>query len=200
VSNAIALRKILRLPPGVRRTAELVAWFQGLYPADQTPAVLVGGAAVELLTGGGYVTGDLDFVGEVPRSVAKRLRECGFERRGRHWVHDEGALFLEVPGRRLEPDSEPVEIRAGGTKVLIMAPEALLADRLAAWKFWRSEIDAANALRLVQKVGGRMNGRLAARLARELDVEDERKRLLRFARRLGGRTPSREDMVRWIGR
>lgn len=199
MTNADALRKILRLAPGVRRTAELVAWFQGLYPAGQAPAVLVGGGAIELFTGGGYVTGDLDFVGEVPASVAKRLRECGFERRGRHWVHDEGALFIEVPGRSLRPDSDPVELRVGGRKVLVIAPEALLADRLAAWKFWRSEVDAANALRLVQKAGQRMSGRAAARLARELDVEDERQRLLRFARRLGGRRPSHEEMAQWTG-
>lgn len=191
------LERLLRRPPGVRRTAGLVSWFQGLYPGDVVPAVLVGGGAVELLTGGGYVTGDLDFVGEVPRVVAAALRECGLERRGRHWIHEAGRLFLEIPGRRIEPPSEPVQLEVEGRKVWVMAPEALLADRLAAWKFWRSEIDAANALRLVQKTGRTMNGRLAARLARELEVEDERRRLLRFAGRLRGRPPTGEELARW---
>jgi len=192
-----SLRGLLKLAPGVRRTAGLVAWFQGLYPEGRPPAVLVGGGAVELLTGGGYVTGDLDFVGELPAQVTAKLRECGFERRGRHWVLEAAGLFLEIPGRRLEPPCDPVTLRIAGRKVLVMAPEALLADRLAAWKFWRSEIDAANALRLVQKTGRRMNGRLAARLARELEVEDERQRLLRFARRLRGRGPGEEEMAKW---
>jgi hypothetical protein len=191
------LRRLLSRHPGVARTAAIAAWLQGLYPPGVTPAVLVGGGAVELLTGGGYVTGDLDFVGEVPPNVVSALRAAGLERRGRHWVHEEGQLFLEFPGRRLEPAAEPVEIEIAGSKVLVMAPEALLADRLAAWKFWRSEIDAANALRLLQKAGGRLNGRLAARLARELDVEDERRRLSRFARRLGGRAATEEEMARW---
>jgi hypothetical protein len=197
VSTGSELNKLLRLPPGVRRTAGLASWFQALYPAGSSPAVLVGGAAIELLTGGGYVTGDLDFVGELPASVAAALAGYGFERRGRHWIHEAGHVFLEIPGRRVKPASEPVEIRVAGASVLVIAPEALLADRLAAWKFWRSEIDAANALLLIQRTGARMNGRLAARLARELDVEDERKRLLRFARRLRGRTPSGEEMARW---
>ena len=160
--------------------------------------MLVGGAAVELLTGGGYVTGDLDFAGDVSTEVAATLEACGFERRGRHWVHPAGKLFLEFPGRRVEPASEPKRLRVAGTTVLVIAPEALLADRLAAWKHWRSEIDAANALRLLQRVGRRMNGRLAARLARELEVDDERRRLLRFARRLRGRSPSEEEMERWM--
>jgi hypothetical protein len=193
-------RMLLARPTGVRRTAGLVAWFQGLYPPGQSPAVLVGGAAVELLTGGGYVTGDLDFVGEVPSSVAAALAACGFRRRGRHWIHDEGSLFLELPGRRIEPESQPVELEVAGERVLVIAPEALLADRLAAWKFWRSEIDAANALRLVQRKGRRMNGKLAARLARELGVEEERRRLLRFARALRGRSPSEEEIARWTRR
>ncbi len=191
------LDRLLRLSPGVRRTAGLAAWFQGLFPAETQPAVLVGGGAVELLTGGGYVTGDLDFVGDLPRSVAAKLEACNFARRGRHWIHEAGGLFLELPGRSLEPASAPIEVEVAGFGVLVIAPEALLADRLAAWKFWRSEIDAANALRLLQIRGDGMNGRLAARLARELDVEDERQRLLRFARRLRGRFPSEQEMATW---
>jgi hypothetical protein len=96
-------------------------------------------------------------------------------------VREAGQVFIELPGRDLKPHAEPVRLVIGATTVLAAAPEALLADRLAAWKFWRSEIDAANALLLVQSLAGEMNGRLAARLARELEVEDERTRLMRFA-------------------
>jgi hypothetical protein len=190
------LRRLLRLSPGVRRTAALAAWLQSLYP-PAAPPVLVGGGAVELLTGGGYVTGDLDFVGEVPARVARALAACGFERRGRHWIHSAGELFVEFPSRRLEPASEPVAIEVEDEVVWVIAPEALLADRLKAWKFWRSEVDAANALRLLQSPDRRLNAKLASRFARQLEVEDERQRLLRFARRLGGRPPSEEEMGRW---
>ena len=190
-------RKLLRLPQGIQRTAALTSWFQALSPANESPPILVGGAAVELLTGGGYVTGDLDFVGEVTATVAAALAASGFERRGRHWVHEAGKIFLEFPGRDLEPPSEAVEIEVEGQRVRVISPEALLADRLAAWKFWHSEVDAANALLLVQRTGRRMNGRLAARMARALEVEDERQRLLRFSRRLRGRTPTGEEMAQW---
>jgi len=176
----------------------LAAWFQGLYPQGSQPPVLVGGAAVELYTRGAYTTGDLDFVGRVTPAVARALRASGFERRGRHWVHQAAEVFLELPAERLEPAAKPVRLEVGTSTVLAAAPEALLADRLAAWKFWRSTVDAANALRLLQSVGEGMNRRLAARLARALEVEDERRRLVRLARRLAGRPPTSEEFTRWL--
>ncbi len=159
---------------------------------------MVGGAAVELFTGGGYTTGDLDFVGDVPRAIAQRLHAEGFERRGRHWVHERLRLFIELPGRVVQPESAPVRIKVGGSEVLAIAPEALLADRLAAWKFWGSSIDAANALRILRALGDEINPRLAAKLARDLEVEDERQRLVRFVRRLSGRAPTDREMESWL--
>lgn len=183
---------------GPRRTAALAAWFQGLYPDPAESAVLVGGGATELWTGGGYTTGDLDFVGSTPAAVMARLKAAGFERRGRHWVHEESEIFIEIPGRALEPPSQPIWLQTQAGRVLIISREALLADRLAAWKFWSSSIDAINALLLVQSRKGELNGRLAARLARELGVDDERRRLMRFAKRLAGRSPTSEGFQRWL--
>lgn len=160
--------------------------------------MLVGGAALELYTHGAYTTGDLDFVGTVPEPIARELVAAGFERRGRHWLHEEGKVFFEFPGRSLAPASPPVRIRRGGAVLLVIGPEALLADRLAAWKHWGSSIDAMNALRLVQSQGDRMDSRLAGRLARELEVEDERSRLRRWARRLSGRWPAKEEIEKWL--
>lgn len=196
--KAPPLSEVLREPEGPRRTALLVAWFQGLFPeTDETP-ILVGGAAVELYTGGAYTTGDLDFVGSVSPNVAKRLAEAGFQKRGRHWAREAGRVFLELPGRSLEPASDPVRLRRAGRDLLVIGPEALLADRLAAWKYWGSTIDAANAFLLLRALGERMDGRLAARLARSLEVDDERVRLTRFARRLAGRAPSMDELLRWL--
>lgn len=194
------LARILKLRPGPRRTAELAAWFQALYPEGAPFPVLVGGAAVELYTGGAYTTSDLDFVGELPESVAARLLGAGFERRGRHWVHEAGKVFLELPGRQLAPAAEPMRVELGRVEVLTVAPEALLADRLAAWKFWGSETDGASALLLLRARGKEMNSRLAARCARELEVEDERRRLVRFERSLEGRPIGSEEIQLWVAR
>jgi hypothetical protein len=53
------LGKILALSDGFEKTARLAAWVQSLFEPGQEP-VLVGGAAVELLTRGAYTTGNLD--------------------------------------------------------------------------------------------------------------------------------------------
>lgn len=66
---------LLTLPEGPTRTAAVVEWVQHLFAPGARPP-LVGGAAVELLTGGAYTTGDIDLVGEADDAVAKRLLEA----------------------------------------------------------------------------------------------------------------------------
>ena len=66
---------ILALPEGPERTTVIVEWIQSLYADDDRVPVFVGGAAVEILTGGAYTTGDLDFVGSVPAVVGTVLKE-----------------------------------------------------------------------------------------------------------------------------
>lgn len=60
------LEDALSVSAGPQRTAAIVAWVQSLFTEENQVPVLVGGAAVEILTGGAYTTGDLDFVGIVP--------------------------------------------------------------------------------------------------------------------------------------
>ena len=128
-----------------RPTTALAQWVQGLYPDKEDRPVLVGGAAVELLTGGAYVTGDLDFVGSVTSGVAGALIRSGFTREGRHWFHEEGRVFLEFPSSALGTEEEAHERVFSHCAVLIVSAEDLIVDRLAAWVHWRSAIDGINA-------------------------------------------------------
>mgnify|MGYP001818900785 CR=1 FL=1 len=89
------LKDALSQPDGPRRTAAIVAWIQGLFNEPEQAPVLVGGAAVEILTGGAYTTGDFDFVGSVPTSVRNILEKNGFNKSGRHWIHEAAQIFLE---------------------------------------------------------------------------------------------------------
>lgn len=136
-------------PEGPRRTAAVVAWIQGLYAPGRAP-VLVGGAAVELFTGGAYVTGDLDFVGDVPDTVARRLRAEGFRRGGRHWLHEAAELFVEFPGSSLGAEEEAVQLEIGGHCLTVVSLEDLLVDRLGCWAHWQSSVDGVNAWRLLR--------------------------------------------------
>ena len=190
------LQRILALADGPPKTAALAAWVQALFPVGSTP-VLVGGAAVELYTGGAYVTGDLDFVGHVPAAVAGRLAAAGFSRAGRHWLHEPGQVFIEFPGEALGPGEESVRLRVGDVDVVTISPEDAVAERLSAWQHWRSMVDGVNAWLLF---GAQRRGLDRARLrerAAAVDAEDALRALFALARRLGTREATEEELELW---
>ena len=174
----------------------MAAWFQSLYEDRETP-VLVGGGALELYTGGAYTTDDFDFVGELPESVMQRLTAAGFSKEGRHWVHERGEVFLELPGRRLQAHESARHLQAGRWKVLVLSPEDVLVDRLAAWQFWGSRLDALNALLLWQSMSARLDAKRLRKSASACGVEDSLQRLRRFARQRGAQ-PTPEELERWL--
>lgn len=189
-------RSLLDLPPGPRRTAALVAWFQALYVAlGEEPPVLVGGAAVELYTGGAYTTGDLDFVGVVPEAVAERLRAEGFSKEGRLWVHS-GDIYIELPGRALETDERKARLDVGDGFVELLSPEDLIVDRLAAWKFWRSEVDGVNAYLIYRAQRDRIDGDRLRALAAKRRVTGAYEELERFGA-ASGFEASPEELSAW---
>jgi hypothetical protein len=174
----------------------LAAWFQGLYGGKSVP-VLVGGAAVELYTGGAYTTGDLDFVGAVPDSVARNLAQAGFRKEGRHWIHERGQVFIELPGSSLQAGETTALLEVGGDRILTVGPEALIVDRLASWKFWKVRADGINAYLIWKARNKELDLKLLAELARARDLADALDSLRGFVRILEGREASQPELEKW---
>ena len=86
-----------------------------------------GGSALELYTGGAYVSGDLDFVGSSSPAIDAALVGAGFERSGRHWVHEKARIFVEFPSSDLGKQ-EAIEAIFGRTRVRLLSPEDLVVD------------------------------------------------------------------------
>jgi hypothetical protein len=189
------LENILSLPEGPGRTAALAAWLQSLYDTDLEKPILVGGAAVELYTGGAYTTGDLDFVGRVPPAVSRTLEDAGFSRRGRHWIHEAGEIFLEFPSSRLENGEESVILEVEGHRVVVVDPEALIADRLAAWQAWQSPEDGVSAWLLTR--GSKPDLKRVRSLAESKGVPEAAGRLSEAVERWKRHDPTREELVEW---
>lgn len=190
----------LKLKPGVERVAALVSWFQGLFAPDFPVPILVGGAAVELYTGGAYTTGDLDFVGEIPRPVANKLIDAGFRKEDRHWIFERGKVFIERPGSSLDFDDPPVQIEVGGKSVVAASPESMLIDRLASWQFWGSSVDGVNAYLLWNTQEKRLDrGRIAV-LAKNRGVEKALEKLAELTAGFGGRLPADRELEQWAER
>ena len=191
---------VLTLPDSPRKTAALVAWVQGLYPAEERAPVLVGGAAVEILTGGAYTTTDLDFAGLVPASVKRSFQKSGFERSGRHWIHEAAQVFLEFPSEALDYREQAVQINVYGFDILIVSIEDLLVDRLGAWQYWKSGIDGANAFILYRKCRSDVDFDRLTRRAREAGFESALGALEGFDRAWSTSDPGPEDLEAWANR
>jgi hypothetical protein len=68
-------------------------------------SVLVGGAVVSIYSEGAYRSGDLDFIltNFFVKNLPQVMKEIGFERKGRHFIHSECShLFIEFPKGPLE--------------------------------------------------------------------------------------------------
>jgi hypothetical protein len=196
----VSIDEAVRLAEGPARTAAIAAWFQQLYraiPAERVP-VLVGGAAVELLTGGAYTTGDLDFVGTVPRAVSEELLRAGFRREGRHWIRDKGEVFLELPAAALSPGESSGVVRVGQVDVLVLSAEDLIADRLASWQFWEVAQDAVGALLLLRRQRSNIDAARLDAAAESKGVGRALESLLRFDGRLGDREPGETELEEWV--
>jgi hypothetical protein len=190
----------LALPDGPERTTAIVAWIQSLFTEGAQVPILVGGAAVEIFTGGAYTTGDLDFVGSVPKSIGAILESSGFEKAGRHWIHREGQVFLEFPGSSLGPGERHVRHTAFGYDIELVSIEDLLVDRLGAWEYWRSGVDGANAFVLYRTCRDEVDHkRLRARVTEE-GFETALHALFAFDQEWSGSDPDDEVLEKWANR
>lgn len=131
---------------GARRRLLLVALLDRAL-GDAGRVVLVGGGAVEAYTNGAYTTADTDLL--APRAaLAPLLERAGFTRRGRYYVLAEPQVLLEIPGEGLEADQDVLVLDVDGLQAPVLSPEDLIADRLAAAKFWGSMTDWEQAVLL----------------------------------------------------
>lgn len=193
------LDPILHLPVGPAKTAALVAWVQGLFPAGREP-VLVGGAAVELYTNGAQASDGLVFAGSVSPDVARVLDSAGFKRKGRHWVHRAVEVFVEFSSRVLGEGEVAGRLRVGSYEVATLSAEDVLADCLAAWKHWNSVVDGVNAWLLFRARREKLDGkRLQARVS-ALGAEDALRALMMLTRRLHDREVTQEEIKKWAQR
>ena len=193
----MSLLQALSLPEGPRRTAAIAAWVQGLFSGEDQAPVLVGGAAVEILTGGAYTTGDLDFVGFLPPPVREVLEQNGFKRSGRHWIHEDGEIFLEFPGEALDPKEKAIRYEAFGHDLVLISLEDLLVDRLGAWTHWKSGVDGANAFLLFRLCRSEIDEDRLTRRAREAGFERALNALREFDRVWAESDPDPESLEVW---
>ncbi len=142
---------------------------QALRTVEQDP-VLVGGAAVEFYTEGGYATKDIDMLASGGPDLWKVMEMLGFKRRGKDYINESLELYVEFPGDFLAGDERNDILDVNGIPLRIISIEDLVVDRLCAYKFWKSAIDGVSVLLLLES--GRCDLNYLSAQARKKDVLD----------------------------
>lgn len=169
-----ARRRMLALGLVADRLAE-----DGLEP------ILVGGAALEFYTAGGYATGDIDLALESSPRVDRAFADLGFRKSGRFWVREDLDLLFEAPAPPgLPGETAPRTVaEIDGLRVVVIGLEDLLIDRLRAAVHWRSDQDRRWTRRLVHLYSDRLDW--AYLRERTRGVAEELAVLEEYAREVG---------------
>ena len=194
------IKDILALRHRPEQTAALAWWLQSLYPDEAVRPILVGGAAMELYTEGAYIMLDLDFVGVVPPPVASDLRKAEFGRLDRHWLHEEESVSIIFHDHKLRTGERAVEQLFGDYPVLLISPEDLLVDRLAAWRHRESPTHGIQAYLLYHRKHGPMDLEHLRNRAVQEDVEPALDSVARLFFKNKGQLPKAEYLGAWASR
>ena len=105
--------------------------------------VVVGGSAITAHVPGVYTSMDIDFAvtsGINRRRLSRALREIGFQKRGRVFVHSDTPHSLDFVADKPYIDKEAVcdfaEIATSAGSVCVLNLEDAIADRIAAFLHW----------------------------------------------------------------
>jgi len=134
-------------------------------------AVLVGGALVEFYTSGGYVTGDVDLIGDRD-AIVPLLEAAGFAKSARTWWNTDLELVVDIAGRDLRRTEDVVRVEFAGYSIPTVSLEDLIVDRLLAAKYWKSRTDWEQAMLLLRAHRGRVDPSALKRKAGLNDVGD----------------------------
>lgn len=133
-------------------------------------SVLVGGAAVEFYTAGEYTTGDIDMTAFGGQELWALMKELGFEKRGKDYIHPKLKIYIEFPSASLRRGELSDSLDIDGMQVDIVSIEDLLIDRLCSYKFWNYGQDGLAALLLMES--GPLDEKRLKKRAKEENVLD----------------------------
>jgi hypothetical protein len=114
--------------------------------------VLSGGGCASIYTRGLYQSVDLDFILQGPgtqKQLDAAMASIGFRREENQYFHSQTRFYVEFPPGPLgiggDYQIEPVEIRSGQSRLLLLSPTDSCRDRLAGFYHWndRQGLEAA---------------------------------------------------------
>ena len=148
-----------------------LAWLNGKLKAAESRAfpVLVGGSAVQLYTGGNYMSVDMDIYLDDIMPAVGILEKYGFVKTGRHYFSAEYDLLAEFVSGCIPEKIREIEYK--GKTVLISSPEEMIIDRLNAAK-WRNIPKDLEWARVILSLKTELDMDYLYKRAKEEDIVD----------------------------
>lgn len=152
--------------------ARILAFGALLARESHSDVLIVGGSAIEVYTRGGYVSGDVDIVGEREKIVPV-LERWGFAKPSRLWIRDNWEIAVDIVGKHYTGATN--RLRTLSTPygpVRLAVPEDLLVKRLIEAKHWKQTKALEDAALLYEAERGAFDWEYAEEFAKREDVAD----------------------------
>jgi hypothetical protein len=159
---------------GAQRPAydRVIAFGALLASETGSEVIVVGGSAIEVYTRGGYVSGDIDVVGEEER-IQRVLKHWGFHKDGRLWIRRDWKIAMDIVGRHYTGDrTRTRELSTPYGRVRIAGVEDLIAKRLASAKHWTLPGDVTQAAQLLAGFHDEIDWKYLQEVATRYEVTD----------------------------
>jgi len=165
--------RLRKEPDELARKMLLIGYITERLEREKPESVyVVGGQAVETYTAGQFRTGDIDIVTPDSKAAEEILEQIGFEREGMIWLSKALGLAIHIVGLSHKNSEKARIIHAGPYQVRIVGVEDLIIDRLAAAKFWKSQVDLEQAKALWKGFRKQIDLQYLRKRAREEKVEE----------------------------
>lgn len=159
-----------------RRRMLFLGFFMKKLSALGADAILVGGEAIELYTGGTFATADIDLVVTNSALAEKLLNQLGFGMEVKnYWFNKDLNIVVQIAGDSYNGDDAKIrKFRVREYEIKVAPPEDLIVNRLYSMKFWKSKVetDYEQARVLLSIFANSLDYDYLAELARKNDVAD----------------------------
>jgi len=165
--------RLRKEPDELARKMLLIGYLTERLEREKPESVyIVSGQAIETYTAGQFRTGDIDIVTPDSKAAEEILKRIGFERERMIWLNKALGLAIHIVGLFAKNPEKARIIHAGPYKVRIVGVEDLIVDRLAAAKFWKSQVDLEQATALWKGFRSQIDLQYLRKRAKEEKVED----------------------------
>jgi len=160
----------------IKRKLLFLGFFSEKLKEKGVNAVIVGGEAIDIWTGGTFASADIDLLVQSKKIAEKLLNKFGFEKKENTlWLNKDLAIVIHVIESSYSGDSDKLKtMRIGKYELKIASPEYLIKDRLCSLKFWKDnpQSDMEKTVALLSIFSDSIDNSYLNRLAKENDIED----------------------------